>query len=567
MLLLLAFSANAQEIRLIRACNGGNDNLITWRSSPNPCVLNGLMSLYARDAASSLFYNIDSNITANPSGQYSHINANVPSVKDWEYFLVYRMNCGTGNSDYISDTISIDITKPDSTLLDSASVDPITNVVHLGWRSNKTPDFSAYYLYNYDRADPRVKENFRDTFYHDNPATDPKSKSLSYDITSSDSCDNRKDYGKYPHKTILLQGSIDTCVNNIQINWNLYVGWTNDSQQIYRSINGGSFDYLSTVGSTVTTYIDKALPITSASKYFIRAYGNHLGARVSASSNSTNSFSAGKSKSPANTEIGLVTNNGSNIEITIAKDPAAAYSNVELFRSTNGFLFSYIHNFGATNNTLVDPTANVLIRNKYYSISYNVCGQASDTTLISGNIVLEGEENLGIHILKWNPYSTWNSGVKEYLIYRSTGTNDQSLGVETQVGSNASDTFFVSPAPDDNVCCYKIRAERNAGIEASESNKYCFYRTGKVYFPNAIVVHGTNNRFTFMGIGVNLKESSFQIYNRWGQVVYATDDATDGWNGQGIQNDPLPSGVYFFRAKVKVGDQIENINGNITIIE
>ena len=36
------------------------------------------------------------------------------------------------------------------------------------------------------------------------------------------------------------------------------------------------------------------------------------------------------------------------------------------------------------------------------------------------------------------------------------------------------------------------------------------------------------------------------IFNRWGQMVFKTNDPNEGWDGM-VQNKPAPEGVYGFQ--------------------
>ena len=60
----------------------------------------------------------------------------------------------------------------------------------------------------------------------------------------------------------------------------------------------------------------------------------------------------------------------------------------------------------------------------------------------------------------------------------------------------------------------------------------------------------------------------FKVYNRWGKLIYDNDDPEKGWNG-GLRNkleDLMPAGVYVYVIQYRVGEQIESIKGNVTLI-
>jgi gliding motility-associated-like protein len=78
--------------------------------------------------------------------------------------------------------------------------------------------------------------------------------------------------------------------------------------------------------------------------------------------------------------------------------------------------------------------------------------------------------------------------------------------------------------------------------------------------------NGINRVFSFVGEGLDLQNSSISIYNRWGQIEYQKDNIEGGWNATNNSGNEVSTGVYFFMAKVKVGQEIIDIHGSITVI-
>lgn len=147
--------SNGQSIVIRKSCRSINDNTILWSRNPNSCTIIGNLSLYGRESSVSPFNEISSIINPN-NFTFTHTGANLPTNKNWEYYFKWNEDCGSGIIESFSDTVALDEIQPDISIIDSVSVDPFTNKVHIGWKGNRSIDFASYSLYNYNRPDPRV---------------------------------------------------------------------------------------------------------------------------------------------------------------------------------------------------------------------------------------------------------------------------------------------------------------------------------------------------------------------------------------------------------------------------
>ncbi len=555
----------SQKIILSRICNNGPNNTIFWQSGTDTCQIIPSINLWAKENTSSSLYKVDSNINIGDQ-TYIHLNANIPAIKNWEYCIEYRIICNIDTVIKFTKLAKIDDSKPDSTILDSASINPFTNSVILGWQSNKTPDFASYYLYNIDRTDPRLAENYRDTQYIDLNPINPKTRSLTYDITSSDSCDNRREYGKYFHKTIWLKAVTDTCKNIVSIEWTKYIGWEVKEYWLFRRINGNPFTPIAQLNSTTLNYNDTNVFGSLSIEYFVRAHSATN--QSSSSSNLSYPQITGKSQNPKNTEIEAVSSNEkNNITIKPRLNSVSNYSEILVQkRNTNGE-FEVIGII--TNDNIFEDTKSKNTEINYYRlIAKNVCGQAIDTSNISHNIVLGINKEETLNKLIWSNYSTWNNPIEKHIIYRSSGNNESEAINFTAIGSTGIDTQYQDiNKPIEAVSCYYIEAIEQLLNTISQSNRICLIETSDIYYPNAIIIGGINSEFTFLGKGVNLNQSEVEIYDRWGNMIYKKNDISIPWIGEDSMNNIVDTGMYFFKAKIKRGNDYVTIKGNINVIK
>ncbi|NNE27583.1 MAG: PKD domain-containing protein [Saprospiraceae bacterium] len=70
-----------------------------------------------------------------------------------------------------------------------------------------------------------------------------------------------------------------------------------------------------------------------------------------------------------------------------------------------------------------------------------------------------------------------------------------------------------------------------------------------LFLPNAFTPdnNGTNDEFLGNGYYDGISDYTMEIWNRWGEKIFETDDPTEGWNGQyNNSGQALPQGVYIY---------------------
>ena len=61
-----------------------------------------------------------------------------------------------------------------------------------------------------------------------------------------------------------------------------------------------------------------------------------------------------------------------------------------------------------------------------------------------------------------------------------------------------------------------------------------------------------------------LEDIEMMVYNRWGQLVYEASN-NNGWNGT-YKGDPAPADVYIYRVKFKIGGEVIEKTGELTLV-
>lgn len=87
-------------------------------------------------------------------------------------------------------------------------------------------------------------------------------------------------------------------------------------------------------------------------------------------------------------------------------------------------------------------------------------------------------------------------------------------------------------------------------------------RMPNVFTPNG---DGSNDRLVPFGQG-ELTAGQMEVYNRWGGLVFSTDDLNQGWDGT-TDGKPCPDGVYFYRVQYStVFGEDGSTQGSVTLV-
>ncbi|HNF68452.1 MAG TPA: gliding motility-associated C-terminal domain-containing protein, partial [Chitinophagales bacterium] len=63
----------------------------------------------------------------------------------------------------------------------------------------------------------------------------------------------------------------------------------------------------------------------------------------------------------------------------------------------------------------------------------------------------------------------------------------------------------------------------------------------------------------------DIKDYHLEIYNRYGQLIFETDEIAQGWNGK-FENELQPIGTYVYVMQVKLNNKKREERGNITLV-
>lgn len=145
-----------------------------------------------------------------------------------------------------------------------------------------------------------------------------------------------------------------------------------------------------------------------------------------------------------------------------------------------------------------------------------------------------------------------------YNVYRTVNGFRDPVPIATISNGNLlmlTDTV-IDDFYSDGEFCYPLQAIESQGnpyffLDSSLSNEICLRQEPVIFIPNAFHPGGNlNESFGPFNGFVDTKEFSFDIFNRWGENIYSTDNPHARWDGSTHQAQ-APEGVYIYQIKAK----------------
>ncbi len=492
------------------------------------------------------------------------------------YRAGYLDSSGVISYSWISGDVFQDNFAPDQVEVVQASVDNVQGVPYLSWTASPSLDVNRYVIYRIDNSTTPASLFFIDTvfgysntFWYDTfSGQNPYNSTLYYGIAAMDSCGNLG-LVSVTHNTVHLQVAMNQCTSSMELSWNQYGGWGSDvvEYEVYRQDGAGApFQLLTTVAANQSTYAfedNQNLIQDTIYCYEIRAIRNDDSTAIS----NMQCVQAEVIEFPMLTYIRKVSVDTltGQLSITFISDVAASTSKFVLERGTSASDFSRIAEFPVSVATINGPAYEVTYTDveakagersyTYRVLVYDICDQLFDTSQVASNMFLQGVPGIDFtNQLKWNDYDSWLGGVENYTILRHIPSTDPGyLPLNTRgFGSPVYNDDIKDFTDNDGNYLYFIQAlEGNTnplGLKDTvTSNIVTVIQQPRIFFPNAFLPLGLNREFR--GKGVFIEENSgfnMQIYNRWGEKLFESNDFTLGWDGRAPNSEVVMPGVYVY---------------------
>jgi gliding motility-associated-like protein len=219
-------------------------------------------------------------------------------------------------------------------------------------------------------------------------------------------------------------------------------------------------------------------------------------------------------------------------------------SSLRIYRREAGQDWTKVGEVPNTATSYTDATADPDGKPYFYKIeSTNACGTPL-ATAAHKTIWLQASENEQQETvtLRWTRYRGWDSGVKEYQVFRKVDSEPEYTLYRTVPASDTALTFLA--AKDGFRQAYRIRAlPTGGGSLASWSNDDGVSFENPLVFYNIFTPNGDGANETFFIDNIHLYPGNeLTIFNRWGKEVYRRRNYDNSWDGKELAN-----GAYYYQ--------------------
>ncbi|OYU94586.1 MAG: hypothetical protein CFE21_15015 [Bacteroidetes bacterium B1(2017)] len=206
----------------------------------------------------------------------------------------------------------------------------------------------------------------------------------------------------------------------------------------------------------------------------------------------------------------------------------------------------------------------------YYIVMRDTCDNIGPVGAISCSMVISGRSSDFMSTLNWQAYLGWQDGVQEYRLQRADPANPF-----VQIGKTDSAIKYIDDKLNLNeglfyyyvVAKEKFVSNLTTFFDAeSQSNTILLYQPPIVYTPNAFTANGDGLNDEYKWVPVFVKDFNIQIYNRWGQKIFETNDKNKPWDGK-VNGENCQEDVYFYRLRYTGWEGSDKSkSGNFTLL-
>jgi len=496
-------------------------------------------------------------------------------------FRVIEPNLESGCT-HISNTAGSQLSDeldPDPPVITAVQVDYALQEAVINWQPSDADDLAGYIIYLCNGGFQMAIDTIYNpgvTWYID-LNSNVQSYIESYNVAAFDECfiNGEPDPGAaspYCASSLFLNASTSLCSDEASLSWagayNLdsevasYHIWV-DEELPTGSGNWSGLQEIGVVDANTYSFLHQGATFGASYKYHIVA---EMASGTEILSNVRDlEFSYPGAPMFTSLRRASVTDSGS-VNIIVDLDPNSndAHTYTLQRKRSNQTEFTDLETQeGIGGMTLIFSDATAQANESSYSYRVrveNFCSDSVGMSNIAETVWLSGISDFRLlkNTLHWTPYSEFPGATAGYRIYRKFNS-----GNATELLTTLPNNVFTW---EDNVSallyspgdfCYLIEATDvlpgpAGGINYALSNELCLQQEPVVWIPNAIIVGGANSTFQPVVSFVDFTNYRLEIHNRWGDILFSTEDFETGWDGT-FKGQIVPEGTYGYSITIQDG--------------
>lgn len=251
--------------------------------------------------------------------------------------------------------------------------------------------------------------------------------------------------------------------------------------------------------------------------------------------------------------------------VSISATQTICIGNYASLNATGGFAYQWTPTTGLSNPNFQSPIATPTTSTQY-SVTISTINSLGDTCklVLNTSIIVAQLSTIPLAVGA-NPDTVIKGNSTVLTLTASAGANATWFPSGSTVPANGytvnatplhptTYTVVVTRGPCSQTLTVRVEVIDD-GCEISD-----------VYVPNTFTPNGDGYNDVMYARGYKLGEIYFAIYNRWGEMVFETNDKNIGWDGI-YKGKPADVGVFGYYIKVKCYNGLETFKkGNITLI-
>jgi gliding motility-associated-like protein len=510
------------------------------------------------------------------------INSFLDTISICDAFLNYRIDLITGSTcNFVSNVAGdqfMNNTPPSIPEIIQVSVDTAQGFASLTWNAPPQNDVQGYVIVQNVNGFSVAIDTIWDpaiTSYVD-VNTQVDLNSYAYGIAAFDTCINPNSNPSFFYispptalndfqHTILLENDYFGCDQYSELSWNSYTNWPDGvwKYQLFVSQDGGAYQLLADLGANETTYTHEGLISFSTYCYLVKAI-NTSQTRFSLSNILCQEtvypglpedfyLASAQVDSAENVRLELYVNSVFDIEIE-------GFSIEALYPNSFDYVeIDYIPYAGGNLIYYTDEDAPADLSSIYYRVNIiDGCGNSDAYSNELNTLYLSAisDEENAINTIVWDQAVGRAGIINGYDLYRIHNDEDPLLIYSAGPSEFYYQDDLSGAYEDDGDYCYFIQNSEISNpygeFNPSQSNEECTLIDPLVWIPNSFIIDGDTPAFTPVFSYAALDDYTMSIINRWGKVIYETNDAYGGWNGY-YKGNPVEQGVYIYVIELKDG--------------